>query len=72
VRSGSHEYLANLRQDETENANFRLKQAATFAPLEQAYEDWDRRMLPIPPEARRGAWENMVNRARDLEPVKRP
>src|SRR6267378_1600195 len=71
VRWGSSEYLANLAEDETENANFRLKHAATFEQLKRAYEDWDSRMLPIPPEAKRGSWENQVLRARNLEPVNR-
>jgi arylsulfatase A-like enzyme len=71
VRAGSQEFLSNLREDETENANFRLKHAATFDQLKQTYEAWDKQMLPIPPEARRGAWEDLVNRARTLEPVKR-
>ncbi len=71
VRWDTREYLANLAADETENANFRLKNAATFDRLKRAYEDWDKQMLPIPPEVRRGPWENQKNRARDLEPVKR-
>ena len=71
VRSGSAEYLANLAEDETENANFRLKNTAVFEQLKRAYEDWDKQMLPIPPEAKRGPWEDQVHRARNLEPVKR-
>jgi len=71
VRWGNHEYLANLAEDETENANFRLKNSAMFDGLKRAYEDWDTQMLPIPPEAKRGDWETLKNRARDLEPVRR-
>ena len=70
VRSENSEYLANLAEDETENANFRLKNPTVFAELKRAYEDWDRQMLPIPPEARRGPYEKYVQRARNLEPVK--
>jgi len=29
-------------------------------------------MLRIPPEARRGPWQNQVDRARNLDPVRRP
>ena len=71
VRAGTQESLGNLREDETENANFRLKHPATFEQLKQAYEAWDKQMLPIPVEARRGSWDSLVNRARMLEPVKR-
>lgn len=70
VRWDRREFLANLAEDETENANFRLKNPAMFAQLKQAYEAWDKQMLPIPPEVRRGPWENLKNRARDLEPVR--
>jgi arylsulfatase A-like enzyme len=71
VRWDTREYLANLAEDETENANFRQKDHAVFEQLKRAYEDWDKHMLPIPPEVRRGPWENQKNRARDLEPVRR-
>jgi arylsulfatase A-like enzyme len=71
VRSGNNEYLANLGEDETENANLRLKHGIVFEQLKRAYEDWDKTMLPIPPEVRRGPWENVLNRARNLEPVRR-
>ena len=70
VRWDTREYLANLADDETENANFKLKNAAMFEQLKRTYEDWDKQMLPIPPEVRRGPWENQMNRARDLEPVR--
>jgi arylsulfatase A-like enzyme len=70
VRVEDAEYLANLVEDETENANFRLKNPTVFVELKRAYEGWDRQMLPIPPEARRGPWEKQVYRARNLEPVK--
>jgi len=70
VRADDSEYLANLAEDETENANFRLKNPAVFAELKRAYEAWDRQMLPIQLEARRGPWEKQVHRARNLEPVK--
>ena len=70
VRWDAREYLANLAEDETENANFKVKNAAIFEHLKRAYEDWDKQMLPIPPEVRRGPWENQINRARDLEPVR--
>jgi len=69
VRWGNHEYLAYLAEDETENAN--LKHAPMFEQLKRAYEEWDKQMLPIPPEVRRGPWENQMNRARDLDPVRR-
>jgi arylsulfatase A-like enzyme len=71
VRAGNNEYLANLGEDETENANLRLKHANVFEQLKRTYEDWDKTMLPIPPEVRRGPWENVLNRARNLEPVRR-
>jgi arylsulfatase A-like enzyme len=56
VRSGNNEYLANLSEDETENANLRLKHGTVFEQLKRTYEDWDKTMLPIPPEVRRGPW----------------
>ena len=51
VRWESYEYLANLAEDETENANFKLKNPAMFEQLKRAYEDWDKQMLPIPPRS---------------------
>src|SRR5687768_14620447 len=69
VRWDAREYLANLAEDETENANFKLKNPAMFERLKRAYQDWDKEMLPIPPEVRRGPWENLKTRARDLESV---
>ena len=71
VRWDTHEYLANLAEDETENANFKLKNVAMFDELKRAWEAWDKQMLPIPPEVRRGPWEKVQHRARDLEPVRR-
>jgi arylsulfatase A-like enzyme len=70
VRSAGDELLANLAEDETENANFKLKQAAIFERLTRAYEAWDRQMLPIPREARRSPWQSIVDRARNLDPVR--
>ena len=68
VRWENYESLHNLAEDETENANFKLKNAAVFERLKQAYEDWDKQMLPIPPEARRGrSYDVHTNRARTLE-----
>ena len=43
-----------------------------YAKTKRAYEDWDRQMLPIPPEARRAPWQHQVDRARNLDPVRRP
>jgi arylsulfatase A-like enzyme len=71
VRWGNHESLHNLAEDETENANFQLRNAAVFEQLKQAYNDWDKQMLPIPPEAKRGAVETLMNRARTLENLKK-
>lgn len=71
VGSGNHEFLYNLAEDETENANFRFRNAAMFENLKQAYDDWDQQMLPIPPEAKRGPRETLTNRARALEHLKK-
>ena len=71
LRRDTREYLANLAEDETENANLKLKNPAMFDQLKRAWEAWDKQMLPIPPEVRRGPWENVQHRARDLEPVRR-
>jgi arylsulfatase A-like enzyme len=71
VRWANNEYLANLAEDETENANFRLKHAAIFEQLKRAYEDWDKQMLPIPSEVRRGPYGDFVSRARTLESIRR-
>ena len=71
VRSEAYESLANLAEDETENANFALKRPAVFEELKRAYEDWDKQMLPIPPEARRGgSVEKELSRARSLESLR--
>jgi arylsulfatase A-like enzyme len=67
VRWDTGETLANLAADETENANFKMQNAGMFEELKRAYTDWDKQMLPIPAEVRRGSWESQVNRARDLE-----
>ena len=72
VRSAGDEFLVNLAEDETENANFKLKQAAIFERLKRAYQAWDKQMLPVPPEARRSPWQSIVDRARNLDPVRRP
>lgn len=72
VRWENYESLHNLAEDETENANFRLKNATVFERLRQAYEDWDSQMLPIPPEAKRGrSYDAHTNRARTLEGLKK-
>jgi len=71
LRWGNNEYLANLREDETEYANFKLKNVGMFELLKEAYDGWDKQMLPIPPEARRGPEQDLVNRARNLENVRR-
>jgi hypothetical protein len=71
VRTDGLETLANLAEDETENANFALKNPAMFERLKRAYEDWDKQMLPIPAEVRRGPVEKELNRARSLEAVRR-
>lgn len=66
VRAGEDASLANLDEDITENANFRLAQPQVFAELERAYRAWERLMLPIPPEARRAPWDEVVRRKRNL------
>jgi arylsulfatase A-like enzyme len=70
VLSDALETLANLAEDETENANFSLNNPAMFEKLKRAYEDWDKQMLPIPPEVRRGPSEKELNRARNLESLR--
>lgn len=71
VRWGEYEFLYNLAEDETENANFKLKNAAVFERLKQAYADWDKQMLPIPPEVKRGPIDAQTNRGRALEHLKK-
>lgn len=71
VRWGQHEYLFNLAEDETENANFMLKNAREYERLKEAYANWDALMLPVPAEARRGAYEAYYNRARTLEALRK-
>jgi len=71
VRWGNHESLHNLAEDETENANLKLRNATVFEQLKQAFEDWDKQMLPIPPEVRRGPMETLINRAKALEHLKK-
>jgi len=67
VRWDNYEDLHNLSEDETENANFKLKNAAEFERLRRAYDEWDKQMLPVPPEARRGPYGSTVQRAQSLE-----
>lgn len=69
VRWDNHETLHNLIEDETENANFTLLNAAAFEQLKQALENWDKQMLSVPPEARREPRETVRLRARTLETV---
>ncbi len=71
VRWGAHEYLFNLAEDETENANSILTNPAEFGGLKQAYSAWDAQMLPVPAEVRRGAYEVYYNRARTLEGLRK-
>jgi arylsulfatase A-like enzyme len=71
LRWGNNEYLANLSEDETEYANFKLRNAAIFEQLKGAYDEWDKQMLPIPPEALRGPSQDQTNRRRNLEDVGR-
>jgi arylsulfatase A-like enzyme len=71
VRWGEHEYLFNLAHDETENANFILTNAREHERLRQAYAHWDAQMLPVPTEARRGAYEAFYNRWRTLQGLKK-
>lgn len=71
VRWGEHEYLFNLAEDETENANFILRNPREYERLKQAYADWDAQMLPVPAEARRGPYDVYYNRARTLQGLKK-
>jgi arylsulfatase A-like enzyme len=71
VRWGNHEYLFNLSDDETENANSILKSTTDFERVKAAYINWDAQMLPVPAEVRRGAYEVYYNRARTLEGLKK-
>jgi hypothetical protein len=71
VQWGTHDYLFNLAQDETENANSILKNAADFERLKRAYVDWDAQMLPVPAEVRRGSYDVFYNRWRTLEGLRK-
>lgn len=46
LRQKGHEYLFNLHEDVSENANLKLKQPAIFARLKVACEQWEAQMLP--------------------------
>lgn len=70
VRWENQASLHNLTEDVTENANARLRNKEIFAQLERAFEEWDSRMLPVPPDARRGPWEALNKRGRTLSDVK--
>ena len=67
LRRGEERYLANLEMDVTENANFSRRRPDVFAALEARYRDWDASMLPLPAEARRESWDQIVLRRRRLE-----
>jgi arylsulfatase A-like enzyme len=65
VSNGDADFLLNLDEDVTENANLRLRRPEVFAALERDYREWDAGMLPIP-DSRRISWDKLVMRKRSL------
>jgi arylsulfatase A-like enzyme len=71
VRWEGSEYLANLSEDETEYANFKLRNAPIFEQLKRAFGEWNKQMLPIPAAARRPRRQYELDRLRNLEYLRR-
>ena len=72
LRWGNYEYLYNLAEDVTENPNLKSRNPAAFERLKQAFQEWDKQMLPIPPEVKRpSSIDVRTNRARALEHLKK-
>lgn len=59
VETGGHEYLLNLKEDMSENANFKLKQPEIFARLKNMGAKWAATMLPSAPPARQQLKDEM-------------
>lgn len=51
LRVDGNDYLFNLRNDERERANLARNEAERLAQMRSSWEDWDRGMPPIPPDA---------------------
>jgi arylsulfatase A-like enzyme len=66
LQAGGASFLANLDADITENANFVHRHPEVLERLRGAYREWDAAMLPIPPQARRERWDDLVLRRRSL------
>ena len=52
LRDLNGEYLFNLREDVTENANFRRRNAPEFTRLKALSDEWAAAMLPSAPPGR--------------------
>ena len=68
LEQGGLEYLYNLREDETENVNFKRRQPEIFARLKAASAAWAAQMLPSGESMRERLFRNL----RALEPPPRP
>ena len=51
LKVDQHEYLFDVETDERERANRALREPERLAAMRQAWEDWDRSMVPIPDDA---------------------
>ncbi len=50
LRYDGEDYLFNIPHDPREQANLKAREPSLFARLKEAYEGWNARMLPYPPE----------------------
>lgn len=51
LRVDGHDYLFNLHQDERERANLALREPERLERMRAQWEEWNRGMPPIPPDA---------------------
>jgi len=51
LRVDDHEYVFNLASDARERANLASREPKRLSRMRQVWEDWNRTMPPIPPDA---------------------
>jgi len=67
VRDENLEYLFDLASDPSERANFRLRDAVVYREMRDAFDRWNKQMLPVPDDARLAR----VQRRREFESLQR-
>ncbi|MEZ5654381.1 MAG: sulfatase-like hydrolase/transferase [Sphingobium sp.] len=69
VRVGEYEYLFNIAEDPTENANYKVRNADMFAKLKSEAEAWSAQMLD---SMRLDYPPSLINKLKALDPLKIP